>query len=196
MRGDDKRRFSLKAFIRAYPKRFRLITVGAAVIVIAFVIPGKSVGEAPFADALGGLVEHYDRRTPELASSGEIRDSAYGRLAELGFTAILDLRVPEEGAEKERLEVEARGMRYFNIPMGYAVPSEEEIATFKRIVEDEENLPLLFHGVFANRAGSMWALYRARSGIPVEQAYEEGRTAGLRGRRATAVRKALGLEED
>ena len=102
--------------------------------------------------------------------------------------------MPEEGAEKEKLDVEARGMRYFNIPMGYAIPSEEEIAQFKRIVEDAENLPLLFHGVFANRAGSMWALYRARGGIPVEQAYEEGRTAGLKGRRATAVREALGLE--
>ena len=51
-----KRRFSLNAFIRAYPKRFRLITVGAAVIAIAFIMPGKSSGEAPFADALGGLV--------------------------------------------------------------------------------------------------------------------------------------------
>ena len=195
MRAGDKRRFSLNALIRAYPKRFRLITLGAAVIAFAFLIPGKSSGEAPFADALGSLVEHYDRRTPAIASSGEIRESAYGRLAELGFTSILDLRVPEEGAEKERLDVEARGMRYFNIPMGYAIPSEDEIAAFKRIVEDEENLPLLFHGVFANRAGSMWALYRARSGIPVDQAYEEGRTAGLKGRRAEAVRAALGLED-
>ena len=87
-------------------------------------------------------------------------------------------------------------MRYFNIRMGFAVPTEEEIATFKRIIEDEENLPLIFHGVFANRAGVMWALYRARNGTPAKQAYEEGRTAGLIGRRATAVREALGLEDD
>jgi protein tyrosine phosphatase (PTP) superfamily phosphohydrolase (DUF442 family) len=86
-------------------------------------------------------------------------------------------------------EVEARGMRYFNIRMGFAVPTEEEIAAFKRIIEDEENLPLIFHGVFANRAGAMWVLYRARNGIPAKQAYEEGRTAGL------AVREALGLED-
>jgi protein tyrosine phosphatase (PTP) superfamily phosphohydrolase (DUF442 family) len=92
-------------------------------------------------------------------------------------------------------EVEARGMRYFNIRMGFAVPTEEEIAAFKRIIEDEENLPLIFHGVLANRAGAMWVLYRARNGIPAKQAYEEGRTAGLIGRRATAVREALGLED-
>ena len=194
MRNGDRRRFSLNAFIHRNPKRFRLMSAAAVVIAVALLLPGKSAGEAPFADALGSLVEHYDRRTPAIASSGEIRENAYGRLAELGFESILDLRVPEEGAEKEKLDVEARGMRYFNIPMGYAIPSEEEIAQFKRIVEDAENLPLLFHGVFANRAGSMWALYRARGGIPVEQAYEEGRTAGLKGRRATAVREALGLE--
>ncbi len=194
MIGGDRRRFSLNEFIRRNPKRFRIMSAAAVVIAIALLLPGKSAGEAPFADALGSLVEHYDRRTPTIASSGEIRESAYGRLAELGFEVILDLRVPEEGTEKERLNVEARGMRYINIPMGYAVPTEEEITIFKRIVEDEENLPLLFHGVFANRAGSMWALYRARNGIPAEQAYEEGRTAGLKGRRATAVREALGLE--
>ncbi|MBT3629571.1 MAG: hypothetical protein HOM52_12965 [Rhodospirillaceae bacterium] len=194
MSNGDRRRFSLNAFIHRNPKRFRLMSAAAVVIAVALLLPGKSAGEAPFADALGSLVEHYDRRTPAIASSGEIRENAYGRLAELGFESILDLRVPEEGAEKEKLDVEARGMRYFNIPMGYAIPSEEEIAQFKRIVEDAENLPLLFHGVFANRAGSMWALYRARGGIPVEQAYEEGRTAGLKGRRATAVREALGLE--
>ena len=195
MSDGDRRRFSLNAFIRRNPKRFRLMSAAAVVIVLALLLPGKSVGEAPFADALGSLVEHYDRRTPAIASSGEIRENAYGRLAELGFTSIVDLRVPEEGAEKEKLDVEARGMRYFNIPMGYAIPSEEEIAQFKRIVENEENLPLLFHGIFANRAGSMWALYRARGGIPAEQAYEEGRTAGLKGRRATAVREALGLAD-
>jgi uncharacterized protein (TIGR01244 family) len=188
------RTLSLNAFIRRHPTRFRLISVVAVVAAIAFFLPGKSSGEAPFADALGSLVEHYDRRTPALASSGAIRDGAFGRLAELGFVSVLDLRVPEEGTEQEKLDVEARGMRYFNVPMGYAIPSEEEIAAFKRIVEDEENLPLLFHGVFANRAGAMWALYRARNGIPVEQAYEEGRTAGLKGRRADAVREAFGLE--
>ncbi|MBT3171474.1 MAG: hypothetical protein HN333_08605, partial [Rhodospirillaceae bacterium] len=122
------------------------MSAAAVVIAVALLLPGKSAGEAPFADALGSLVEHYDRRTPAIASSGEIRENAYGRLAELGFESILDLRVPEEGAEKEKLDVEARGMRYFNIPMGYAIPSEEEIAQFKRIVEDAENLPLLFHG--------------------------------------------------
>ena len=108
---------------------------------------------------------------------------------------MLDLRVPEEGTEDERLEVEARGMRYFNVPMGYAIPSEAETAAFARIVEDENNLPLLFHGELANRAGAIWAIYRAYRGMAPKQAYEEGLTAGLKGRRATAVREALGVED-
>ena len=186
---------SLNAYIRAHPKRFKLLAGVAIVAAIALLIPGKSIGEVPFAEEVGSLVHHYDRRTPTLASSGAIDESAYSRLSQLGVVSVLDLRVPEEGIEEERLDVEARGMRYFNVPMGYAVPTEAEIAAFARIVEDENNLPLLFHGIFANRAGSMWALYRAHRGIAPEQAYEEGRTAGLKGVRARAVREALGLED-
>ena len=186
---------SLNAFIRARPMRFKLLAGAAIVAAIAVLVPGKSTGDVPFAEEVGSLVHQYDRRTPTLASSGAINEGGYGRLHQVGFLSVLDLRVPEEGAEEERLEVEARGMRYFNVPMGYAVPSAEEIAAFARIVEDENNLPLLFHGVFANRAGSMWALYRAHRGMAPEQAYEEGRTAGLKGVRAKAVREALGLPD-
>ena len=165
------------------------------VVAIAVFLPGKSTGEVPFAEQVGSLVDRYDRRTVNIASSGLINVSGYGRLSQLGFVSVLDLRVPEEGTEDERDEVEARGMRYFNIPMGYAIPSDAETAAFARIIEDENNLPLLFHGVIPNRAGAMWAIYRAYRGMAPEQAYEEGRTAGLKGRRAAAVREALGLAD-
>jgi hypothetical protein len=49
-------RISLNGFIRAYPKRFRFLSASAVVIAIAVFLPGKSVGEVPFADALGSLV--------------------------------------------------------------------------------------------------------------------------------------------
>ncbi len=186
---------SPSSLIRAHPRLFKLVVGALIVAAIAIFMPGKSIGEVPFAEELGSLVQHYDRRTPTLASSGAIDESAYGRLGQLGFVSVLDLRVPEEGTEDERLDVEARGMRYFNVPMGYAVPTEAEVAAFARIVEDENNLPLLFHGPFANRAGAMWALYRVYRGMAPEQAYEEGRTAGLKGRRAEAVQEALGLHD-
>ncbi len=186
---------SLNAFIRARPARFKLLAGVLIVIALAVLLPGKSIGEVPFAEEVGSLVNRYDRRTVNIASSGLINMSAYGRLSQLGFVSVLDLRVPEEGAEDERDEVEARGMRYFNIPMGYVIPSDAETAAFARIVEDENNLPLLFHGVLPNRAGAMWAIYRAYRGMAPAQAYEEGRTAGLKGRRAKAVRQALGLAD-
>jgi uncharacterized protein (TIGR01244 family) len=189
------RRGGLNAYIRAHPKRFKLVAGAAIIAAIALLVPGKSTGEVPFGEEVGSLVSQYDRRTPEIASSGAIDDSGYGRLGELGFAAVIDLRVPEEGGiEEARDAAEARGMRYFNVPMGHAVPSPEEIAEFARIVEDEANRPVLFYGPFANRAGAMWALYRAHRGVPPAQAYEEGRTAGLKGLRAKAVREALGLE--
>ncbi len=189
------RRGGLNAYIRAHPVRFKLLAGAVVIAAIALLIPGRSTGEVPFSEEVGSLVSQYDRRTPEIASSGAVDESGYGRLGELGFNAIIDLRIPEEGGTEEaRDAAEARGMRYFNVPMGHAVPAAEAIAEFARIVENEANLPLLFHGPFANRAGSMWALYRAHSGVPALQAYEEGRTAGLKGLRAKAVREALGLE--
>ena len=195
MRSVTIRPKSLNTLIRAHPTRFKLLAGALIVIAIAVLLPGKSTGEVPFAEEIGSLVYRYDRRTVNIASSGLIDISGYGRLSQLGLVSVLDLRVPEEGTEDERFEVEARGMRYFNVPMGYAVPSEAETAAFAHIVEDENNLPLLFHGELANRAGAMWAIYRAYRGMAPRQAYEEGRTAGLKGRRAAAVREALGLED-
>ena len=149
---------SLNTLIRAHPTLFKLLASALMVIAIAVLLPGKSTGEVPFAEEIGSLVYRYDRRTVNIASSGLIDISGYGRLSQLGLVSVLDLRVPEEDTEDERLEVEARGMLYFNVPMGYAVPSDAETANFASIVEDENNLPLLFHGELANSAGAMWAI--------------------------------------
>jgi len=65
-------RISLNGFIRAYPKCFRFLSASAVVIAIAVFLPGKSVGEEPFADALGSLVEKYDDLNMRRASTSKI----------------------------------------------------------------------------------------------------------------------------
>lgn len=80
-----------------------------------------------------------------------------------------------------REEVKVHGMRYFNIPVGYAVVLEYEVLAFTSIVEDEENFCPLFRSPFANRAGVMATLYHATRHIPPTQTYEENPTAGLKG---------------
>ena len=73
---------SPSSLIRAHPRLFKLVVGAVMVAAIAILIPGKSTGEVPWAEELGSLVQHYDRRTPTLASSGAIDESAYGRLGD------------------------------------------------------------------------------------------------------------------
>jgi uncharacterized protein (TIGR01244 family) len=147
--------------------------------------------EVPFGDQAGGFAVNYTRLKPNVATAGYLRAGAIPGIKALGFTTIVDLRTPEEGAGTEKKAAEAAGLRYFNIPVARDAPTEMQIAEFARIVEEASNAPLLVHCASANRVGAMWALYRAQSGVPEAIALEEGRTAGMRPDREADVRKRL-----
>jgi protein tyrosine phosphatase (PTP) superfamily phosphohydrolase (DUF442 family) len=66
------------------------------------------------------------------------------------------------------------------------------VSEFSRIVEDAAHSPLLVHCASGNRVGAMWALYRARKGVAVAVAMEEGRRIGMQQARADAVLQRLG----
>ena len=54
------------------------------VVVIAVLLPGKSIGEVPFADALGTLVEHYDDLNMRRASTSKISMDSVTAFSESG----------------------------------------------------------------------------------------------------------------
>lgn len=148
--------------------------------------------EAPFGDQAGAYAVNYTRLKPQIATAGLLKDGAVARLKALGFAAMIDLRGPDEGTAVERKAAEQAGLRYYNIPVAHGAPTEAQIAEFARIVEDANNAPVLIHCVSANRVGAMWALYRAKKGVPTAIALEEGRTAGLKPDREAGVRQLLG----
>lgn len=150
-----------------------------------------AVSEVPSQHEAGGLVINYRRLRPQIATGGLIRPGAVPQLKALGFATIVDLRGPMEGTAAEKQAAQAAGLRYFNIPVTEGLPSDAQVAEFARVIEDPKNFPVLAHCASANRVGATWALYRIRSGMPVEMALAEGQAIGMRAERSADIRNRL-----
>jgi len=87
-------------------------------------------------------------------------ESDYKALATFGIKTIIDLRNDEEPFAKSAAE--AAGLKYVNIPMnGVSAPSDSEIATFLKVVNDPASGKIFMHckaGI--HRTGVMGAVYR------------------------------------
>ena len=149
--------------------------------------------QAPFGDKVSAAIVNYNRAAPHIATSGKYGPAAIAEVKALGFATVIDLRgSEEEGVAANAAAAKATGLKFVNIPVTARAPSAAQVRAFAAIVEDGANHPILVTCVSANRVGAMWALYRARAGVPAEIAIEEGRTAGLKSREP-AVRARLGL---
>lgn len=149
---------------------------------------GSEVREVPFGDKMGAEVSNYNRLRPNIATGGSIDLDRVGAIADHGFRTVVDLRTPEEGTAEEKAAVEAAGMQYVNLPVDKGVPSAEVIAGLNRVLADPSAAPVLIHCGSGNRVGTAWAIYRAKQGVPLEIAIEEGRTTGMRASREQQVR--------
>jgi uncharacterized protein (TIGR01244 family) len=165
----------------------------SAVVSIASCVPTPSWAEAAPPAAISAAVTNYTRMSDDVATAGLLGEGAIGALKAAGFATILDLRGPDEGTDAEKRAAEAAGLKYFNIPVTTLLPSGSQVVQFSRVVADRANLPVLVHCVSGNRVGAMWALYRAKNGVPAATAIEEGRRIGMRGEREAAAMKSLGL---
>jgi uncharacterized protein (TIGR01244 family) len=187
--------FVMFALVRSYAIALALLAgadLSMAVSLTSARAQTAAVREVPSQHEIDKLVINYRRLRPQIATGGLIQPGAVPRLKELGFATIVDLRGPLEGTAAEKQAAQAAGLRYINIPVTEGLPSEAQLVEFARVIEDPKNFPVLVHCASANRAGAMWALYRAHSGTPLEMAVAEGRAVGLRAERESDVRKRLG----
>lgn len=99
-----------------------------------------------------------------------------------GIKTIINLRPPgEHRAAEEEAKAKELGLRYFNIPVVFADPKDEQVAEFLKITDDAENRPAFIHCAGAVRVGAFWMIRRVlRDGWTVEKAEEEARKVGLR----------------
>ena len=121
------------------------------------------------------------RSRPTSVSAGQPRIEHFAGLKTKGVKAVLNLRQPSEHrADEERAAVEAAGMKYFNIPVVYAKPTDEMVDEFLRITDDPANRPMLVHCTAAIRVGGFWLIRRVvRDGMSWDAALEEARKVGL-----------------
>jgi uncharacterized protein (TIGR01244 family) len=139
-----------------------------------------AVGQAPTSSAFGTHV--YFAGQPSPADLAEY--------ARLGVRTIVNLRMPSE-MEKigfdEAAAAGTAGMKYVNVPLSSAPPTDGELAKIYAELNKAGNEKILLHCASSNRAGMAWAIFRGtQHGVAATDALAEGKLAGL---------KAPGLEK-
>jgi protein tyrosine phosphatase (PTP) superfamily phosphohydrolase (DUF442 family) len=127
-------------------------------------------------------IRNFLRENAEFCTGGQPRLEHLEKLKAEGVKAIINLRQPtEHRADEEEAKAKELGLRYFNIPVAYSDPKEEQVTEFLKITDDPANRPAFIHCTAAIRAGAFWMIRRVlRDGWTVEAAEEEAKKVGLR----------------
>lgn len=127
-------------------------------------------------------IRNFLRVSEEFCTGGQPRLEHLAQLKEQGVRAVINLRRPSEHrAEEEEAEAKRVGLRYFNIPVAFAEPKDEQADEFLKITDDAANRPAFIHCTAAIRAGAFWMVRRVlRDGWTIEKAEEEAARVGLR----------------
>ncbi len=127
-------------------------------------------------------IRNFLRVNKEFCTGGQPRLEHLEQLKSEGVKAIINLRQPSEHrAAEEEAKAKELGLRYFNIPVVFANPKDEQVDEFLRITDDPENRPAFIHCTAAIRVGAFWLIRRVlRDGWKFEDAEKEAEKVGLR----------------
>ena len=151
----------------------RKIYTSVVVLLLAASVPAQQ--DAPD-------IRNFLRVNEQFCTGGQPRLEHLSQLKEQGVRAIINLRRPtEHRAEEEETEAKRLGLRYFNIPVAFAEPKDEQADEFLKITDDPANRPAFIHCTAAIRVGAFWMIRRVlRDGWTLERAEEEAVRVGLR----------------
>src|SRR5215470_8809613 len=129
-----------------------------------------------------GEIRNFLRVNKDFCTGGQPKLEQLEQLKAEGVKSIINLRQPSEHrAAEEEAKVKELGLRYFNIPVAYGNPNEEQVAEFLKITDDPDNRPIFIHCTAAIRVGAFWMIRRVlRDGWKVEDAQAEAEKVGLR----------------
>jgi protein tyrosine phosphatase (PTP) superfamily phosphohydrolase (DUF442 family) len=127
-------------------------------------------------------IRNFLRVNDQFCTGGQPRLEHLEMLKKEGVKAIINLRQPSEHrAEEEEAKAKELGLRYFNIPVVFTDPKDEQVDEFLRITDDVNNRPAFIHCTAAKRVGAFWMIRRVlRDGFTVEAAEKEAEKVGLR----------------
>ena len=161
-------------------KRFSILVITILCACPSFAQqPAKQ--EQPQAEELPPI-RNFLRESNQFCTGGQPRLEHLAKLKAEGVKVILNLRTPgEHRAEEEEAKAKELGLKYFNIPVVYRDPKEEQATEFLKILDDPANRPVFIHCTAAIRVGAFWMIRRVlRDGWTVEAAEEEAKKVGLR----------------
>lgn len=126
-------------------------------------------------------IRNFLQVNEQFCTGGQPRLEHLAKLKADGVKAIINLRQPSEHrAPEEEAEAKKLGLRYFNIPVVYGEPKDEQVDEFLKITDDPENRPAFIHCTAAIRVGAFWMIRRVvRDGWSFEKAEEEAKKVGL-----------------
>lgn len=120
--------------------------------------------------------------------------STYGRpigsIADLnayGFRSIIDLGPLAGQRSREYREGLTQQMRYHRLPVASVIAGQGEVAGFRDLLLDADNLPAFVVAPAAEVLAFMWAAYRLEFGTPLSYAIAEARPMGLRPEQEAAL---------
>ena len=127
-------------------------------------------------------IRNFLRVNDQFCTGGQPRLEHLEKLKAEGVKAVINLRPRgEHRAEEEEAKAKELGLRYFNIPVVFAEPKEEQATEFLKVTDDPENRPAFIHCAGAVRVGAFWMIRRVlRDGWTVEAAEKEAEKIGLR----------------
>lgn len=126
-------------------------------------------------------IRNFLKVNNEFCTGAQPRLEHLAKLKADGVKAIINLRQPSEHrAAEEEAEAKKVGLNYFNIPVVFASPKDEQVEEFLKITDDPANRPAYIHCALAIRVGAFWMIRRVlRDGWTIEKAEEEAKKIGL-----------------
>jgi uncharacterized protein (TIGR01244 family) len=126
-------------------------------------------------------IRNFLRVDSNFCTGGQPRLEHLDQLKADGVRAIINLRQPSEHrAADEEAKAKELGLRYFNIPVVFADPKDEQVTEFLKLTDDPANRPAFIHCTAAVRVGAFWMIRRVvRDGWTIEKAEAEAQKIGL-----------------
>ena len=127
-------------------------------------------------------IRNFIRMNKEFCTGAQPRLEHLEMLKKEGIKAIINLRQPSEHrAVEEEARAKELGLRYFNIPVAFGSPKDEQVDEFLRITDEVANQPAFVHCAAGIRVGAFWMIRRVlRDGFTIEAAEKEAEQIGLR----------------
>src|SRR6516164_7511145 len=104
-------------------------------------------------------IRNFLRINDQFCTGGQPRAEELAKLKADGIRAIINLRPPSEyDAATEAATARELGLRYFNIPVRFDDPRDEQATEFLKLTDDAANRPAFIHCAAAVRAGAFWMI--------------------------------------